>query len=195
MSYPFGYGVPQFQTPSYPSQGVYSTGQPTAAVMTQSPIASLVYANQLRKALSGKSSRSSGVSIVTYKDEFGEEFVKNTLKISEEDIKNYGEPMGVKYGESNVVIPLPFPKALEATIDGQTKAMIRENGVSEDSKKETLRHNISKGLAEEYFPKCGPADRDLSEPGCGINYGSIKKHANTTFGAPTSEHSTSSDGD
>lgn len=73
------------------------------------------------------------VSIVIY----SQEFATNELGITEEDVKKYGLPRGIKYNNCNIIIPIPTSRIVKK----MAKKM--DNGLSDEQ--------ISEKLAKDFF--------------------------------------------
>lgn len=74
------------------------------------------------------------VSIVIY----SQEFATDELGITEEDVKKYGLPRGIKYNNCNIIIPIPTSRIV--------KKMAKKM-----SNNELTDEQISEKLAKDFF--------------------------------------------
>lgn len=84
------------------------------------------------------------VSIVTYT----EEYIKNNLNITPEDIQKYGMPMALKYKNCDIVVPIPTKKSMKLT---SKELLSLEKKRSGKTDKPSLSCDISNRLAKEFF--------------------------------------------
>lgn len=162
MSYNYPYGTVPQQSFNGAQVNPYGYASPVA---NANPFSALVLAHGMRKAFSGSSSSDPDVSVVTYDSYMDDsEFSTKTLGISKIDLETFGKPLGLKYKDCGVVIPLPSKKAVCNTIEKQIKAATGNADLSEKRKTEIMRM-ISNNLAEDFFKRqCGyGADLDPSK--------------------------------
>lgn len=84
------------------------------------------------------------VSIVTYT----EEYIKNNLNITSNDIKQYGPPMAIKYKDCDIVVPIPTKKSMKLTSKELLSLEKKRTGKKD---KFNLSYDVSDRLAKEFF--------------------------------------------
>ena len=168
MSYNYPYGtVPQpgFQAQPGVKTNPYGYASPVAQA---NPFSALVLAHGMRKAFSGSSSSSDpDVSVVTYDSYMDDKnYSKNTLGLTDTDIKNFGKPLGLKFKDCGVVIPLPSKKAVCTMIENQISD-IAQRDITADEKKRVLKM-ISDNLAVDFFRGQCKTEDDYTPEKCSI---------------------------
>ena len=136
MSYPYGYGH----------------GHPNPHVVQRysNPFAALVMAHGVSSAFSGSSA--DGVSVVTYESEYGEDYVKDILKLDAQAIENGGQPMALKYDGCDVLIPIPSRDSILATAAKSYKDL---GTADNDEAREKAAKVLSLEMWKAHFNKCG----------------------------------------
>ena len=160
MSY-YPYGAMPHQ--SYQVQpGVRTNPMGYAAPVAQAnPFSALVLAHGMKNAFGGSTSSDPDVSIVTWDSYLDiKDFSKDKLGASDKDL---GKPLGLKYKDCDLVIPLPSKKKICSMVNNQLKAAGHTN-LSDKEKKDYLRR-ASKNLAIDYYAKCTYED-DLDAAAC-----------------------------
>lgn len=152
--YPYG---------SVPGQGYVQPGVQANPIGYAAPVANpfhnLIASHGLSKMISGMSGSSSSssyssdpdVSVVTY-DSYMEdkEFSKTVLGIRDIHMKKFGKPMGLKFKDCGVVIPLPSKVAVCNAIDGQIEN-VTNGAVLSDKKRKEVMKKINENLAISFF--------------------------------------------
>lgn len=152
MSYNYPYGaVPQqsYQVQNGAQVNPYGYASPVAQA---NPFSALVLAHGMRQAFSGSSSSSDpDVSVVTYDSYMDDkEFSTKKLSIAPEDIETHGKPLGLKFKDCGVVIPLPSKRVVCNSVKNQIKKINGNSDVSDEEMKK-LGKAISTKLAVDFF--------------------------------------------
>lgn len=138
-----------------------------------SPFHQIIANHGLSKMISGISGSSSyssdpDVAVVTY-DSFmdDKEFTINRLGLNSSDVKEHGKPLGLKFKDCGVVIPLPSKKSVCSAIDRQINTVTGNKTLSDKEKKALLK-DISEKLAIEFFTaQCNPKN-PFNAKSCGF---------------------------
>lgn len=165
MAYNYPYGA-------VPQQGYRAQVNPVgyaSPVAQANPFSALVLAHGMRSAFSGSSSSGDpDVAIVTY-DSYMEDkdFTLNRLGLNSSDVKKHGKPLGLKFKDCGVVIPLPSKVSVCDAIDRQINFLTNNRTLSDKEKKSLLK-DISEELAIEFFTnQCNPK-KPFDAEGCGF---------------------------
>lgn len=167
--YPYG---------SVPGQGYVQPGVQANPVGYAAPVANpfhqLMVNHGVSKMISGMTGSSSysgdpDVSVVTYDSYMKDkDFVKSTLKISESNLKAFGKPLGLKFKDCGVIIPLPSKVAVCNAVEGKINSVVGSGNTLSKEKKADIIKLVNENLAIEFFTKqCAtntPWDRNL----CGV---------------------------
>ena len=151
-SYPYG-SVPSqsYQVQSGVRTNPYGYSAPVAQA---NPFSALVLAHGMKNAFSGSSSSSDpDVAVVTYDSYMGDkDFSKDTLKISSADMKIHGKPLGLKFKNCGVVIPLPSKVSVCHAVENKMDELAKAKGAKfTDKQREETMKKISENLAIEFF--------------------------------------------
>lgn len=116
------------------------------------PFSALVLSHGLKSAFGGASSSSDpDVSVVTYDSYMNDkEFSNKTLEISEKHMKDYGKPLGLKFKDCGVIIPLPSKVSVCSAIESQIENVTGGVDLSEKKRKE-IYAKINENLAKRFF--------------------------------------------
>jgi len=148
MSYTYPYGSVPGQNPYGAQVNPYGYASP---VVQSNPFASLVMQHGLRKAFGGSSSSDPDVAVVSYDSYMDDkDYSKDTLGISSINLKTFGKPLGLKFKDCGVVIPLPSKLAVCNAIDKQINAV---NPNINDKKKKEVMKKITNDLAVQFFTR------------------------------------------
>jgi len=83
-----------------------------------------------------------------YVVEYTEEYAKNVLGVTDEEMSKYGLPMALKYEGCDVLIPVPSSRSTKSSM----KKLVKEkSGDSPDKSKSELAEDVSTELASNYF--------------------------------------------
>jgi len=148
MSYTYPYGTVPGQAPYRAQVNPHGYASP---VVQSNPFAALVMHHGLKKAFGGSSySADPDVAVVTYDSYMDDkDYSTKTLGISSIDLKTFGKPLGLKFKDCDVVIPLPSKKAVCNAVEKQVTD-VAGSDISDKKKKEIMQM-ISNNLAIEFF--------------------------------------------
>ncbi len=149
---------------SVPGQGYVQPGVQANPVGYVSPVANPFYnivANHgMSKMISGMTGSSSSfssdpdVTVVTYDSYMKEkDYSKTTLGISESDLKTFGKPLGIKFKDCDLIVPLPSKGSVCRAIDNQIEDVVGGATIS-DTKRKEIMQKINDNLAKNFFKKC-----------------------------------------
>ncbi len=83
-----------------------------------------------------------------YVVEYTEEYAKNVLGVTDEEMDKYGLPMALKYDGCDVLIPIPSSRSTKSSM----KKLVKQKAESSPEKsKSELSDDISTELASNYF--------------------------------------------
>ena len=83
-----------------------------------------------------------------YVVEYTEEYSKNVLGVTDEEMTKYGLPMALKYEGCDVLIPIPSSRSTKSSM----KKLVKKKAESSPEKgKSILAEDISTELASKYF--------------------------------------------
>jgi len=83
-----------------------------------------------------------------YVVEYTEEYAKNVIGVTDEEISKYGLPTALKYDGCDVIIPIPSFRSTKSSM----KKLVKEKaGISPDKSKSELAEDVSTELASNYF--------------------------------------------
>ncbi len=145
---------------SVPGQGYVQPGVQANPAGYASPVANPFHqimvnhgVSKMISGITGSSSYSSDsdVAVVTY-DSFMDDknFAKETLGMTETNLKVFGKPLGLKFKDCGVVIPLPSKVSVCRAIDTKIEDVANGTVLSDKQKKDVLRI-INTNLAVEFF--------------------------------------------
>lgn len=166
--YPYG---------SVPGQGYVQPGVQANPVGYAAPVANpfhqLMVNHGVSKMISGMTGSSSysgdsDVSVVTYDSYMKDkDYSKTTLGITESDLKTFGKPLGLKFKDCGVLIPLPAKRSVCNAIDNKIGEVTKGlNRTLSDKQKKELIQKINDGLAKEFFTNQCTYGSELDPQGC-----------------------------
>lgn len=164
--YPYG-SVP---SNSYAQPGVEVNPIGYAAPVVN-PFHNLIAGHGLSKMISGMSGSSSyssdsDVTVVTYDSYMDDKnFAKETLGMTETNLKIFGKPLGIRYKDCGLVVPIPSKVSVCRTIDKKIQQVNGGAVVSDKKKKDVLRI-INENLAIEFFKTQCRTDDEFNPSSC-----------------------------